>query len=834
MLRTISIWNMRTIVVLPLTISWLLIFAFAIALSVKTSGTLENGVCSWDTPGFYVGALLGEDCRDRSTGRLLTVSALAPHSVAVAIFGLLCLCLTVLKLNRQKWRDVLKGLLPQSKPNLDLEDVSVMLVQRTTAFFFVQFALIILVGILYFVDIRLNYQLMNFVAFKAITSSTAGQLFRKSWKLTRHADNGAYNRPPSYYPGWAEENLDNDAIVSHTPPNSSVLRKRARGVVAAGGDDEKPPYVEGEFHSLPSSAKSILSARTPAQAFAAIHGGSRRGSTKEGDEEIPETVLNMDAAVPPERDAARKDSVQNTPTFVTPAAILNRPRSSVRRGTARSRRSVRPKTDPSHGTSRQDAMLSASEIMELRPVSSFTGKDTRKQDNSGSSSSSPLPGEAVFVDETEQRATQQPLSPTLQVSRDDLNHTPTRSRLWLDSSAERVRMEAAAGGLGNPTLLAAVALRASTCDASASYAPSISSSSRTNTSRPSKRGILENANEAGEMLNQQRWAFAQDDDMLNDTSSTNGASTNSSQTARRPRGGSVGNEDLQSMHVSTSRAAFLPSPAIVPRQTTSSRLDRRNFDFDVIRQSMQALGRPQAWQDAASEANMPSLSVPSSPLRPKSGGGEESANHKTQRQQEKARVSDSLVAEINPVRPKTAPSQSSSESVPLAKETGRSAKQAKEDVDGANPSNALDAFRRVIEDDNSDRRTGVEDASRPRTSRGATLGVFGQLNEPQGADTAGVAEGGSSNDSSTVSGDPVIGLGVLDGMSTDERPNTSHGGPDLKPFGFQGGNSGGLPETGARPVSAIEEQYKRLAAYVREPGAKLQRVESKGTMEDLA
>lgn len=213
-------------------------------------------------------------------------------------------------------------------------------------------------------------------------------------------------------------------------------------------------------------------------------------------------------------------------------------------------------------------------------------------------------------------------------------------------------------------------------------------------------------------------------------------------------------------------------------------MDRRNYDLDVIQKSLQT-----------SDVPRPKTQENKSPIR----FIVVEDNDSIQQDQFNQNKRESPVA----VRPKTAPSRPSQERVPQTWDT------TEEPVD------PVAAFHQVIEEDALDRKNDIEDTSRPRTSRGGRLGPFGQpidvIDEENGK---------------------AIGLGIAnEERKSLERPGTSHGGPDVKPFGAN---------QGSRPISAIEAQYQQLAAYVVEEETEaakknndLQRTESRSTMENM-
>jgi hypothetical protein len=123
LLRTLALWHFQLRVVVPLTVSWLLVVAWSAVIPVQTViRPLAGGFCDWTLD--HLGAVY--------------------LFAFVFLFDALALAFTVLKLNRAGWRGLVRGLLPQTGADIRGEDVvSVMLVQRTTAFFVLQYALLI-------------------------------------------------------------------------------------------------------------------------------------------------------------------------------------------------------------------------------------------------------------------------------------------------------------------------------------------------------------------------------------------------------------------------------------------------------------------------------------------------------------------------------------------------------------------------------------------------------------------------------------------------------------------------------------------------------------------
>ncbi|KAK0529421.1 hypothetical protein OC835_004337 [Tilletia horrida] len=291
MMRTISIWNLNHRVILPLLILWLIILAGSLTLGFASA--------TEHIPGSFF-------CTG-SNNKAFQVSELFVL-VALCLFDLLCLFLTVAKLNKLGVRGIINGFIPRQKAHYDAEDWAQMLVHRTTVFCFVQFALLAMFAILNAIPSLAAFRSMQVIASATIGASMAGRIFRQSWTLTREHSPAMVNRPPSYYPGWAEDHsleagssrrgggggpggaailggggaeddisaaasLNGSALAGHGEGNGSsgaapipLIAKmpslhhqqtlRNKSAHSATGD-AKEPYVEGEFkfkHVRPSTA----------------------------------------------------------------------------------------------------------------------------------------------------------------------------------------------------------------------------------------------------------------------------------------------------------------------------------------------------------------------------------------------------------------------------------------------------------------------------------------------------------------------------------------------------------------------------------------------------
>ncbi|GAC77031.1 hypothetical protein PANT_24c00012 [Moesziomyces antarcticus T-34] len=256
-LRTCSIWHMKQKVVSLVVSAWLIVVSFAILLPVMSNGNQlpTSNFCSWHFNGLYVVGLFG----------------------ALLLFDLLCLVLTVCKLNKAGWRGLVHGIFPSSRYNLDAEDVKTMLVQKTTAFFAIQFLFLISALLVYVLTDTYSYRMMNIVASVAVASSMAGRIFRRAWRQTRELAPHNLNRPPSYFPAWAEEHRDTTGFArperrsSSNPgldPRAEATEADARNKRDHDKHDSLAFYVEGEYRpklkSRSMSSQSLRSVpRTP-------------------------------------------------------------------------------------------------------------------------------------------------------------------------------------------------------------------------------------------------------------------------------------------------------------------------------------------------------------------------------------------------------------------------------------------------------------------------------------------------------------------------------------------------------------------------------------------
>ena len=307
-LRTCSIWHMKQKVVSLVVSAWFLVVAFAVLLPVMSYGDQlpTSSFCAWHFNGLYVVGVFG----------------------ALLLFDLLCLILTVLKLNKAGWRGLLHGLFPSGRYNLDAEDVKTMLVQKTTAFFAIQFLFLITALLVYVLTETYAYRMMNIVASVAVASSMAGRIFRRAWRQTRELAPHNINRPPSYFPAWAEEHRDaafsrGDDAFSCSPGTDTGDGGRTEAGAhnpsrATRNKDKRDSldfYVEGEYgpklKSRSTSSQSLRSLpRTPVAS-----GAARQLQEMEAGQANMDSNVDVASIAPSTMVIARSNLTAPTPTM---------------------------------------------------------------------------------------------------------------------------------------------------------------------------------------------------------------------------------------------------------------------------------------------------------------------------------------------------------------------------------------------------------------------------------------------------------------------------------------------------------------------------------------
>jgi hypothetical protein len=740
--RTIALWNMDRRIICILTLAWLAALGINLTLPGYGSGTVMGGFCVWQIKGGWVGASM----------------------IAMAICSLLCLVLTVGKLNSQGWRGLWRSMQPSNSRSIDAEDVSRVLVQRTTCFFFIMLLSIVVADIVYYtVDFTL-WKLVAVPAYLAIAASLAGRIFRRSWKMTRSVE---HSRPPSYYPGvWKNDVFQNDVdqCSSSTQPRNGRLHIYGNSHPSSSSSypahsklsEEKFYFVEGQFrspfrHMAALSVKSLALVEGETDGMPADvqfgHGFDesllrnhlstrrasepavpRRPSAMVSDDEIRPVTGDNDHIAIDMRDSTNQTpheplgafGISEAPSFLPRART--RSRAVSRNGRAKTaqvatpfdeayawdhkRRTPRPSTAPGRESDRRqlvDVPLRSPAMQTALFASPSRPTTASSVESSSSVYATPKHNDArwssldVSTMPALTHAASQVFASTV---RDDLVRTPTRTRLWLDSSAERARMEALAGPCSSRM-----------SDADSIYASSNAGSStkrsgggslrskppssvgRRTVNGANKRLILESASRAGDNLSRQ-----------GNGTRKHVADTTSDET--------VADAD------DPLRSGYLPSPAIVPAlETAGLHGDREMYDLDAMQRKLTAAPRAALLASGSS-------------------------------------------------RPKTAPGN-------ITEQPQNTVANGEAIKDNGDAEKLLEAFHRtIVEDEPSN-----EMDERPRTSRGTRLGSFGQH---AASNEATMRRTASLNDERL-------------------RSRSSGSNADVKPFGHQ--SSG---------VSAIEQQYKRL------------------------
>lgn len=762
--RTMALWNMDRRIIVVLTLAWLAAVGINLTLPGYGAGLVMGGFCVWQIKGGWVGASM----------------------IAMAITSLLCLVLTVGKLNRQGWRGLLKSMQPSNSRSIDAEDVSRVLVQRTTCFFVMMLLSIVVADVVYYtVDFTL-WKLIAVPAYLAIAASLAGRIFRRSWKMTRSVE---HSRPPSYYPGvWKNDvfQTDIDASSSSTRPSNGRLH-----IYGAGGhhyssssnqapstDDSKFLFVEGQFRSpfqhmaavsvkslgiAPSSAgieKDDTANELPSvhQYDSASHLAQRRASEPAvarhvsafigADEIRPATADADDHIAIDMQDGATSTQAQGqvlgafgiseAPSFLPRARTRSRAVSRNGRSKAvvhiatpfddesygwdHRRRMPRPSTAPTKNESRTLA-----DAVQLSPQPTHTGtfaslsrpNTASSAESSSSVYATPKQNDAAAARWCSLDVSTMPVlthavsqgfmtPPTGVAVRDDLVMTPARTRLWLDSSAERARMEAMSGPCSSrmsdaDSVYASSNAGSSTKRSTGSLrSKNASSVGRRTANGSNKRLILESASRAGDNLSRQGYGSKKHVGYQSTTASS-----------------SVVGDAAVSL-----RSGYLPSPAILPaHESTGTCADREKYDLDAMQRKL-AAAMPRASNAAAA---------------------------------------------FSAARPRTAPGNVNEQQQTFV-DNRENAEKRKEEQS----TDLLQAFRHTIVEDDESNDTIDE---RPRTSRGGYHGSFGL----GGAQTA------------------MRRTASLTDERLRSRSSGSNG--EVKPFGHQSGRSG---------LSAIEKQYMRI------------------------
>lgn len=255
LLRTINIWNMRLVVVVPLTSIILAMIALCAVLPHELASQVDSNTpfCYYEAGGIYSYLILS----------------------LCAAFDLLNFILLGMKLSRSGFKGILRCLLPQTKSNYDREDVRQMLLQKTGIFTMCQLLLLISIAVLYGVVKVPGYQIMQVAAFHSIAASMAGRIFRRAWRLSREQSPTNINRPPDYSSDWTSQ--------TRTLGPHSAAQGPATGNSPANGSPRggKDSYIEGQLKpALKGKATSSLLPRV--RPDSALKTAERRQSVVEG------------------------------------------------------------------------------------------------------------------------------------------------------------------------------------------------------------------------------------------------------------------------------------------------------------------------------------------------------------------------------------------------------------------------------------------------------------------------------------------------------------------------------------------------------------------------
>jgi hypothetical protein len=630
------------------------------------------------------------------------------------------------------------------------------------------------------------YRLVQIVACQAVSAIMAGRLFRKSWRLTRGKSTAqAYAAPPRYSSasadiGRRDSERPDDGGISEVPLHAAHVRP----------DDlsKESVYVEGDFPPLFSpgkrlSVRSLGHARDlPTSVDAALESQdsvSVRIERQDGDVDLTQHEKRMTLSRWPGDPTWRIDAPNVVPALDMYGAA-SPPRTAERR-------SVTSRSSSNHHASRPctgDTPPSTSSRSAERR--GFAGLAEAFHDSMSRSHDPPAAAPS--------RVRVRPVTSPSDV-RLDIDQPPERSRLCLDLHAYHSQ-----GGEDGSSSLASSAMRGSissrlsapllrnTDSWHESVAGSPIARPRSTRRRP-RDAIVDSATSAERRLDEHaRWRYAHDDG----SSSADGSMRTIRANAGRARSGSDGTAIAR--HSSRS---FLASPAISGGAALGSPRERHTYDLDALRAAAHI-------PDPAVSPTSQPAALPSSP--PVSSSGRIAA-HAAQRMSQSPALSSSEGAERSRTRSVAA----------LSRHTRTSFSAFAADDDG---DDALHAFRQVIDADAAARamRPSVwtsassaagDDAGRPRTSRGAALGAFGQ---PR--------------------------LGTADDADETARPTTSHSRgarrsprasvpeadfetPFLHEVPALPSQPATLPDAdaAAQPESFIAEQFERLAAAAARPSA---------------
>lgn len=588
-MRTVAIWNLDWRVNFILLIGWLATFGLSLALPIKGRGVLHGGFCTWEIGGQWVGISM----------------------VTTAITCALCLIATIVKLNKHGWRGWYKSMIPSASRSIDAEDVSRVLVQRTTLFFSIMILSIIVGDIVYFSVEFFAWKLLAVPLYLTISSNMAGKIFRKSWRMTHSVQ---YNMPPSYFPSsWHDSGTQLQGLFryngsqnqSNIGPHSGIhFRNGLEGMVPSSYSDvyRGPPlspfevselsqhrrpsqyrtddifsFVEGVFRtSNPAAHISVKSLSLPmwrdnedktvAQQFAAESRLDRRASEPAGMHGKSMQSKMMQKQQGADSSSTDRDAieVEDHKRQLAMMGIAEAPSfgSRYNRSHLNSRGSNSRHGHSSGGGSPVPAPFGSTSKANL----SINGRSNKRNQRRPTTA----PSQNGHEDLSSHTNSSQ--NDTKTSRRDDLALVPTRGRLWLDSGAERARMEAH----DQPTSFNVNSFNIYPSMGGDSRGSSIrsppSSMGRSHKSVNAKQLILDRATEAGQNLAEQSF-------------STTGRRFSSNAALPSPFLNGKHSTNNGQLREKNPRTSFLPSPAII--SPTNWTTDLHRVDFDAMQRSLQ-------------------------------------------------------------------------------------------------------------------------------------------------------------------------------------------------------------------------------------------------------
>jgi hypothetical protein len=780
-MRTVALWNLDWRINSILLTGWLATFGLSLALPIKGSGVLYNGFCSWQIEGQWVGISM----------------------VTTAVTCTICLIATIVKLNKRGWRGFYQSMIPSASRSIDAEDVSRVLVQRTTLFFSIMILSIIVGDIVYFTVDFFAWKLMAVPLYLTISSNMAGKIFRKSWKMTHSVQ---YNMPPSYFPSsWHDSGAELQGMFRYNARNNQseiipVIQNNSRngleeiGIAPSSCSDihRGPPlspfdpsemsqfrrpsqyrtddifsFVEGVFRSTnPKARISVKSLslptwrdkedKTPAERFAAESRLDRRASEPAG---VIKKSLRSDAAQrqreselsPIDRDAIEVENQKRHLTVVgiaeAPSFVPRATRSQlISRGSSAGQSSTGGRGSSGGGNTAPPPFGSTSKTnlsIKSRSTRRTQRRPTTDPSHSGSDDVASYPAINPFHNDN------------MTARRDDLALVPSKGRLWLDSGAERARMEA--HDLPTPFSINSPNIYSSSGGESrgSSIQSPTSSVGRSRKSVNAKQLILERATEAGE-------------DLAGRSFMTTSRRFSSSAALPSP---ALNGKHSTNAHIreKTSRSSFLASPAII---SPSSWSDKSTVDFDAMQRSL---------------------------LTTMEAAERHQRSH---------------------TRPRTAPDSSPN--------VGQIAKtEPIDEVSDVDSEDLVNAFRQAVDED-VDRTQRTQTPRSPLDTRSPP--PFGQSIDNISS-SSNLRPRTSRGSILSSDGGPARFGSVREG-SNSERPRTrTRDGGSVKPFGF-----GDLSDSTRNMQHAEEQEFKvesnseRKDASIEHP---LERITTRSTVEDL-